>query len=227
MTVSVVEGVTGAPVSDAAVTLTGRVRRQGTTDTNGEVTFRRMEAGEYDLQVRHLGYAPATARVLVRMGAPAGAIVILEVVVPTLDTVRSTNRILPPGVPLGFAQRQRLGLGRFLTAVDLAPEGDRAIGSVLTTRLPGVFVADVGGASCVYSARGGSRNTGSMGAASPGCAAGCPIRVLLDDADVSGELWRVKTWDIAAVEYYPAGFVPVQYRDARATCGILLLWSKR
>jgi hypothetical protein len=53
------------------------------------------------------------------------------------------------------------------------------------------------------------------------------VRVLLDEIDVSDDVdFLAKTWDLAGVEYYSATNAPVQYRDGRAGCGVLLLWSK-
>jgi hypothetical protein len=36
----------------------------------------------------------------------------------------------------------------------------------------------------------------------------------------------IRTWDLAAVEYYDGSQVPVQYRTRAYECGVLLLWSK-
>lgn len=56
----------------------------------------------------------------------------------------------------------------------------------------------------------------------------CPVRVLLDEVDVGEDVgFLVRTWDIAAVEFYTAASAPVQYRDGKSGCGVLLLWSKR
>lgn len=78
--------------------------------------------------------------------------------------------------------------------------------------------------SCGSSRSPGQRQTYS----SCGLSDQCPIRVLLDDIDVTEDVgFLVRTWDLAGAEFYSAASTPVQYRDTRAGCGVLLLWTRR
>ena len=141
-----------------------------------------------------------------------------------------------------------MGIGRFLTETDLAREQDREFLSVMQGRVPGmrrqvrpdgsVYLAvmrSACGSASRPTPRLGAARRGSDVGASGGASMqsscmndlGCPIRVLLDDVDMTEDVELVRTWDLAAIEFYSAASTPAQYRDTRAGCGVLLLWSKR
>ena len=55
----------------------------------------------------------------------------------------------------------------------------------------------------------------------------CFVTVYLDGLDVPREdIELVRTWDLAAVEFYTADQVPARYRTKSYACGVVLLWSK-
>jgi hypothetical protein len=56
----------------------------------------------------------------------------------------------------------------------------------------------------------------------------CPIAVFLDDIPVGAteDIYIIKTWDLAGVEYYSETQMPVEYRARVRACGLLLAWSK-
>ncbi len=64
---------TGAPLADAAVTVTGPVSREGTTGADGTVHFENMTTGTYRCHVEHDGYITLEKDVAVKVGAPASA----------------------------------------------------------------------------------------------------------------------------------------------------------
>jgi carboxypeptidase family protein len=232
--VGVADARTGAPLGGAEVVFPD-LRRLALTDWMGEARFANVPKGEHRVRVRKLGYAPSEITLRVT-GDSVGPVFFLEPTAPQLDTVRVIAKRGPPlprGAPEAFGVRQRMGIGRFLTDVDLAPEGDRGLVAVLAGRLPGLRPARrVDGTEILITTRsacGGASRAGSASGARSSCfAQTCPIRVLLDEIDVSEDLnFLARTWDLAGVEYYSATNAPVQYRDARSGCGVLLLWSKR
>ena len=229
---SVVEAGTGAPIEGAEVLLP-ELRRSAWVDANGEATLGALPPGDHRVRVRHLGHVQAELTVRIAE-KPVGAMFILERRVVGLDTVRIVGRYVPVDAPLAFRQRQSLGIGKFITDRDLRVEGDRDFATVMSTRLAGVRAATlVGNNPCLvrsrrYTSVGGSggRMRGSGGASD--CSADpCAVRVFLDDVDVTDDLWIVRTWDLAAVEYYTEVNAPAQYRNSRSQCGVILLWSKK
>jgi hypothetical protein len=105
-----------------------------------------------------------------------------------------------------------MGIGRFLAGAQLAREENRDIDIVLTTHFPSLRT--------VPGETPQSPKIFSQG--------GCLVRIFLDDWPLAdNDLSFVRTWDLAAIEYYTGGSAPAQYRTGRATCGVLLLWSKR
>jgi hypothetical protein len=230
---SVVEAGTGAPIEGAEVVLP-ELRCSAWADANGEATLGALPAGDHRVRVRHLGHVSAELTVRVG-GKPVGAMFILERRVVNFDTVRVSARYVPFDAPLAFRQRQDLGIGRFLTDRDLRPEGDREFATVMSTRIAGVRAKQRGANRCLelnrkkpifYQSPNAPRFL-AVEVQGSCYNAECPVRVLLDDIDVTDELWLVKTWDLAAVEYYTETTAPAQYRTGKKMCGIILLWSKK
>jgi hypothetical protein len=232
---AVVEAGTGAPIEGAEVVLP-ELRRSAWADANGEATLGALPLGDHRVRVRHLGHM--SAELTLRVGErPVGATFILERRIVSLDTVRIVGRYVPVDAPVAFRQRQALGIGKFITDRDLRVEGGREFATVMSTRLPGIRAATlVGNNPCLV--RGNRQSSINEGMNGPSSMAGsgtkddcssipCSIRVYLDDVDVTDHLWIVRTWDLAAVEYYTEISAPAQYRTSRGQCGVILLWSKK
>jgi hypothetical protein len=122
--VGVADARNGAPLAGAEVVFPD-LRRLAVTDWMGEARFPNVPRGEHRVRVRKLGYAPSEITVRVT-GDSVGPMFFLEPTTPRLDTVRVIARRGPPlpfGAPEAFGVRRQMGIGRFLTDVDLAPEG--------------------------------------------------------------------------------------------------------
>jgi mannose-6-phosphate isomerase-like protein (cupin superfamily) len=63
----------GNPAANAQVTADGPSSREGTTDTNGIVTFRTMAAGTYRVRAEGDGFVTLEKELAVRSGAPSAA----------------------------------------------------------------------------------------------------------------------------------------------------------
>jgi hypothetical protein len=222
---SVVEAETGAPIVGAELVVPA-LRRSAWADDEGDVTLASIPPGDYDVRIRHLGHAPAELKL--RVGdKPVGAMVILERRVVGLDTIRVTGRYVPFDAPIEFRQRQALGLGRFLTDRDLAPEGDRDFATVMSTKFPGLRASGEGSSRCIANGRFRATLNRDVFSNGMGCN-GCRLRVFLDDIEISSDLWIVRTWDLVGVEYYTPGTTPARYNNGRpGGCGVLVLWSKK
>jgi len=163
--------------------------------------------------VRRLGYAPAELDLPVS-GDTTGAVFRLQRVAMRLGAVNVEAEWVPPNIR-DFNVRKKQGIGRFLTDVDLERDKDREYALVLMTRFPGLrVVPDSSGHDLLVSQRTSDGR-------------GCPVEVYLDGVYLGKEAsdW-VRTWDLAAVEFYTEGQVPVRWRTRAYGCGVLLLWSK-
>jgi TonB-dependent starch-binding outer membrane protein SusC len=131
----VVVGATGAPVASAQVSLAGR----GTlTNDAGEFSFANVPAGAQTLQVRMLGYAPATRPVAVVDGQTADVTVALERQALNLDQVVVTGTA-------GAARRREVG--NSIAQVDVAalPEVPPTVDGLLQGRAAGLTVTQNSG----------------------------------------------------------------------------------
>jgi len=229
LVVTVGEVGTNQFIADAEVLLP-ELRRVARTNALGEAVIPHVPRGDYRVRVRHLGHAPTEIILRVGQQDTVGATFLLERRVTTLDPLEVTAAANPWRVPEQVLVRRKLGLGRFLVAEDLEQEGDRDFLMVASSRIPGLRrTIAMDNREILATARGSCGGPVPRGATTS-CVGGpyCPIRVLLDDIDVTEHVsFFVKTWDLAAVEYYSAASTPVQYRDGRAGCGVMLLWSKR
>jgi hypothetical protein len=248
----VAEDKTGKPLADAEV-IVFDVQRIAHTNSLGEARIRGVPWGRHRVRVRKLGYAVADLE-LNFDGDSIGPVFMLERSAETLDTVRVTAAPVPLRLQ-PFETRRRMGFGRFLTDTQLVADWNRPFAYVAMSRFPGLAVmTDVDGQQHIVSTRsscggqtfqhgaapphlgsGGSRGMGGGGQVQGGGATmlgscssnSCPVRVYLDDMDLTEQDFDViRTWDLAGVEYYTGASVPARYRVSGSACGVLLLWSR-
>jgi hypothetical protein len=168
------------------------------------------------LEVRAVGYYPERRAVDVVAGA-APIRIALSTMKAVLDTVRVTAR-LNDRLATGFAERRRIGVGRFLGPDDVARRRPivtsdlfRAVAGLHLERDPlgetQVTMRDPFAGRCfpaVY------LDGHYMGGA-----------LIADDIDS----W-VRPSEIAGIEIYVAGTVPPQYSPALGGCGSIVIWTK-
>ena len=208
----VADAETGQALEGAEVLLV-KLHRLARANGLGEATISGVPRGIQRVRVRRLGYAPAEIDLAVT-GDTTGAVFRLPRIATQLGEVKVEAPWVPPNIR-DFEVRRRQGIGRFLMDVDLDKDRDRDFSLVTTTRFPGVMtVPDSTGHPLLVSRR-------SAGVSL------CPIQVWVDGVNLGREYgdW-VRTWDIAAVEYYTGTQVPARYRTGGYGCGVLLLWSK-
>lgn len=243
LAIAVTDAETRSPLVAAEIVILS-LRKVAKTDTSGHALITGLAAGEYSVRVRRLGYDAVTRTVTV--GDSVEAVFALKPVALRLDPV-AVDRPVVPVYLQNFEARRSTGIGRYLTAADLAKESDRELAMVLTSRFPGLrLVFDSRGKPLVASSRsncgsagpsvprldgrapsgGGETATGSSGS----CFSvhPCVVQTFLDDINL-GELDFdiVRTWDLAGVEYYTGASMPPRYRVSGSACGVLLLWSKQ
>lgn len=220
--VAVADAESGAPVRDARVRLPG-LDREARTDWLGEARLARVPAGTHTVEVRRLGYAPAALQLAVH-GDSVGAVFMLEPASTEIDTVRVTERAVPPRLQEFEARRAR-GVGRFLTQEVLEREEEPRLHFALAALLPGLTVlpdATRPGRYLLFSRRAAVRTSLRGGTPSTDCS----VDVFLDGMKID-DLDAITPTMLAGVEHYPMSAAPPQYRRPTGSCHVVLLWSRR
>ena len=212
----VADAETGQPLEGAEVILLG-VHRLARANQMGEATISDIPHGAQRVRVRRLGYAPAEVD-LAMVGDTTGAVFRLQRTPVQLGVVNVEARWEPPQMKDVEARRKQ-GIGRFLSDTELDKDRDRDFALAMTTRFPGLkSVVDNTGHRVLAS----TRDQNGLGGV-----AACYITVYLDGILMDREDSDfIRTWDLAAVEYYTGAQVPARYRTNAYGCGVLLLWSK-
>ena len=212
----VADAETGQPLEGAEIILTG-VHRLVRANGMGEAAIANVPHGVQRVRVRRLGYAPTEVD-LAMSGDTTGAVFRLTRVATQLGAVHVEASWMPARMKDVEARRKR-GIGRFLSDADLDKDRDRDFYLTMTTRVPGLKTLIGSDGNRVLAS---SRDNLGMTGVSP-----CYVTVYLDGMIVDPkDSEMVRTWDLAAVEFFQAAEVPVMYRNKPYGCGVLLLWSK-
>lgn len=209
--VGVIDGIVRdtafAPLADASVTI---LRTNVRVQTGGSGHFRivRVPAGQYLVIVRHLGHRPASGIIEVAANDTARLSYALEPAVPTLEGVVVTERRLSSTL-VDFEQRRRFGQGTFLTQADI----DRR-NAVFTRELfEGIPSVKSTGGAIVSTRVGGCRTELFVDGVR------LPERTTPEDLPIPK--------DIAAIEVYAGpATIPPQFAGGRASCGVVLIWTR-
>jgi hypothetical protein len=207
----VADADTGEPLEGAEVVLLD-IHRLAKANQMGEARLDGVPRGPQLVRVRKIGYVPSEVTIAVS-GDTTGAVFRLPKSVTRLGTIDIEADWVPPKIR-DVERRRRKGIGRFLSAELLDKERERDFGVLIASRFPGLRVyTDTSGQQRLTSLRG---------------TAACPVSVFLDDIPVglTEDIYIIKTWDLAAVEYYTGNEIPIEYRSRATGCGLLLAWSK-
>lgn len=204
-------------------------RVRGVTDTSGGFVIDVQQAGDYKLQVTHIGYADYLSD---EVFVPRRAAVELRVRLGTeaipLEPLVVVARFNAEEAHLADFNRRRLNPGRvgghFLTREEVASRPN-ATPTQLLLSVPGVTLDRVNNSAAFSMDRSIIRFPGGM-------AGGCRASVFVDGSPVSQS--ESSTIDdmldhslIGGVEVYPrASEAPVQYQRNMG-CGVVLYWTRR
>lgn len=212
----IVRDTKGQPVVGANITLAS-VDTSARTNAAGEFTMTQLPSGSHVLQVRQIGFSPAT--MLVELRPSQTTSVTLDM--PSARTLAAVNvRGEYPGSreQEDFNYRRRRGMGYFLTEKDLNNKFD--IYSTMQT-LPGVqIVRHNGAATILFNVRGGKSMMSGGGSDK------CLATIYLDGTRADQEqLASFPPEYFRAVEVYNNRMtVPIGFESP--DCGVILLWSK-
>lgn len=215
------------PISGAVVELLGL--GQTRTDSGGTFRFVGLPAGSVILHVARIGLQPLM-RVI---GLAAGDSVDLDV------TLRPAAYQLPTVVvhedsssptrldPTGFERRRQNGMGRYITAGEIAQRHFAETSQLLRT-LPGISINDRG---VVTIQRGVNTLSTSIGMS---CES---VVVLVDGVAIPGEksafnketgsnINTIPTQFIRGIEVYSGpATTPMELRSSRSICGTVAIWT--
>jgi hypothetical protein len=211
LTGTVVAEVRGKALSGARVSIADGPETRA--NERGEWTLAGIPRGTRMLEVRAVGYYPR--RVAVDVVEDAEPIrTALSTMGAVLDTVRITATRLNARNVSGFAERRHMGLGRYLTADQIARRNPINI-SDMFYMVPGLQLDRVG-----FDTRITMR--GFWGRCSPALYLdGQYLRGLTTD-DINS--W-VSPDEVAGIEIYSPGMVPPQFEPGMSGCGSIVVWT--
>jgi protocatechuate 3,4-dioxygenase beta subunit len=243
----VVADSTRRPIAGAEVALP-ELGKSVLTDARGEFRITGIAAGEQHVLVRRIGYGAADARVAFNGNETVERRVVLGRAV-TLEPVIVTDRAFERAMA-SFDEHRHVGLGHFMTRVELSKYTGMKLGSVLE-QLPGIdlrhgqdhgtFVSSrrVPPAICPQDEPRRSSCRESHGyyvEGEYGAPVACYSLVWIDGFLVNGSREPTEPFDvdryapqqIEAVEFYAgAAETPLEYSKMGSSCGVLVIWTRR
>ncbi len=203
----------GVPLEGARVVIQGE-GIGALTDGRGWARINGLPAGVRTVEVHYLGFAPEDAVVDLRadgtttvhfhLGARPIALAPL--------TVTARRSIL---YSRGFYRRKASGQGTYLTRAEIVEMRPRLMSDVLR-RIAGISVS---------TSFGDRSNVSIRGAGTP---SGCPIQYYIDGT-MTG-VFNIDDIPPQVVEgmeiYRGAATIPTEFNKGRATCGVVVIWTR-
>jgi hypothetical protein len=209
----------GQPAPGSRVDVVG-TDAAGVTDERGEFLLSGVPSGTQILLVRHLGWTAKEIGVDLSEAKPQRIAVQLEKYIPMMDPVLVVARSQKALESVGFVQRQRSGMGRYITADEIARRHPFYLSDVLRT-VPGLTVEYVNGQPEIVSTRGGGSLTGEN------CVNyfidGMRFRSIGGDANDF-----VNPSDAVGIEIYHPPLIPGEFSGgAGESCLTIVVWTKQ
>lgn len=243
LTGTAVEDSSRRPLAGVEVLLEG-TKRQTTTDASGRFVLDGLPTGVKVVLFRYIGYRPLRVRVTLARSDTATAEAILvpdRVQLEPIVVTGSPNR--PRGIGReAFEERRKLGFGKFIDSTELRRRNYARMSDVLSAL--GVYMiqhqemVSEGQRGPLEMRAASSRRSGlDLAGPSP-----CWMGVILDGitlyrATSTGTVANIPPPDfrkdievsnLEAVEVYrSAAEVPIEFGGNSASCGVIVLWTKR
>lgn len=211
---TVVTAVGGKALAGAAVGISDGPQTRA--NDRGEWALTNAPVGTRTLEVRALGYYPVR-RVINVVSAGPPLRVAMSTMQAVLDTVKIRATRTYDRNMIDFEKRRRSGLGRYLTAADVARHRP-LVTSDLFRLVPGVYVDRSPLSETMLSVRGMFSEK-------------CSPSVYIDDRymwDMTADALDdyVKPDMIAGIEIYNGTMVPPQFQPGLSGCGSIVIWTK-
>lgn len=207
----------GQPAAGSRVEIVGS-DAAAVTNEKGEFSLAGAPSGTQMLLVRHLGWTPREVPVDLSTAKPQRVAVQLQKFVPVMDPVVVTARSQKALESVGFTQRQRGGMGRYITGEEIARRNPIYLSDVLRT-VPGLTVKMNGTRPEIVSTRVG-------GLTNQGC-----VNYYVDGMrfqSVGGDANEfVNPREVAGIEVYQSTLVPGEFIDPGGqACTTIVIWTK-
>lgn len=211
---SAVSAADGRPLADAQVMFANGP--QARADARGEWTIADAPGGTRLLEIRAVGYYPERRTVDVVEGAPPVRVALktYKSVIDTLKVVAQYDRFSNLE---GFRERSRRGLGRFLTAEDIAKRS-AMVTTDLFMMVPGLSVDGVAGIDRTVKMRGLFTET-----CDPAVYLNGSLMVGLSASDID---LLVPAKNIQGIEVYSQSQAPPQFVPGLSECGSIVFWTR-
>lgn len=217
--VGIIRGVVsdsqGGAVSGAQITVTGTSLRIE-SGPSGEFRIPRVPSGAASINVRRLGYRPATVVAQVAPGSETSVDFRLAPVPEMLPPVEVTRKAEISDRRLaGFHARKEKGVGHYVTREQLDRRDSPRFADALR-QVPGLTVKPI--------RRGGGTTVSMRG--------NCPPLVFLDGFPAAAGTLDLDMIDLASVEgievYSGISTVPAEFYSVRGgeRCGVIAIWSR-
>jgi hypothetical protein len=212
-----VVGVDHVGIAGAQVAVAGTTQN---TVTSGEGTFTigNLPSGTSVILARKIGFGPASAIVDLTTRQPRDVTLTLTKATPTLEAVTVVAPMEARLRRVGFAERRRMGLGRYMDAQEIERRHPVNVTDIIHF-FPGFrIVQSEFGATIVP--------TRSVAGQATSC-----VNLFVDHAlwnlSQPGDLDRaVNANEIAAVETYAGDYVPQEFAVPTKTCATIVIWRK-
>lgn len=214
----VVRDSTGAPVPQADVSIPS-AHLLTRTDTGGAFVLARVDAGQTELSVRRLGFAPLSVQLEVKANATDSLIVVMAAQALELAGVEITEQTKRRLLEIeDFYRRRAKGIGgTFYTREDIEARHASRLSDVLR-EAPGVrFVRARGGGSGIrFDSPANFRRD-------------CVPQYFVDGQRVTNiEIDDLSARDIEGIELYAGpSTTPTQFQQSAITsCGTVVIWTR-
>jgi hypothetical protein len=189
------------------------------SDSVGKFFLAALDAGDRELRVRRLAYAPVTVIVQVEPKDTIDVTITLTVVAQKLNAVLVHEDVTHVRLMRQFEERRKRGFGHFITRREIEDRHPLLLSDMMR-RVPGTMLTPAaGGRSVLRFSRaliGGTRD--------------CPPQYWLDGVMVYGfNIDDIMPSDIEGIELYSgASVVPPEFNNPRSTvaCGLVVIWTR-
>ena len=243
------EDLTLQPLGGVEIAVVG-TDQSARTGSDGRFALRSLPSGQHIVSVRSVGFVPLDVALDLSVGAQE-RVFYLKRLVPQLDTV-SVAGARPRGIGReAFEERRKLGLGKFIDSATLRRQDGRSVADLLRD-VGGVRI--VRPPRCDSRRRPTGRpdplvppwcddSQGKRVAVSASATVGCPMLVVLDGVTLyrppapgsrliewerTHDLNLTPIADLESVEVYRrTSETPAEFGGGGASCGVLVLWTRR
>ncbi len=218
--------IASRPAVSAEVSVLG-IAQSAHTDATGVARLIGIPAGSVTLQIRAVGFAPASRIVALRTDAARDVDVVLDRNAVVLAATKIVGRA-PSRDRVGLNDRMRSGMGHYLTRDQFMKDAPFDLGDVLR-KAPGLMPEYIRG-NRIYTMRGSTLLAVLGGSGGDRCRPtyfidGMPL-LWNDDSYFGSPEQYITADEVEAVEIYSGlGTIPAQY-DRHNGCGSILVWTR-